>query len=334
MNNTAARRWLRLFWLSTVLMLAVSASLVPHLRNSAEMVRMRNALLVRAQPADFAWTPATVPADFAIENAAPLSLYAQAVARHGLSVAGDDWATALAIGRHLLPDGKRSGGPIQAGLAETYVRITQQREGYCGDYADSFTGLANAAGIFSRPWAFSFDGFGGYGHIFNEVWDRQHERWIMIDVFNNFYVAGADGEPLSAMAFREALEDGRGDLRLMPVDPAAQPGFALDARALAYYRQGLPEWYMWWGNNVFEYDSSPIVVALGKVHRAFEQLGGVAAGVYPQIRILEAPENAAQRNALRWLQLRLVASAVLGALSVLCLAGWLLARRRKVRGVR
>lgn len=76
-----------------------------------------------------------------------------------------------------MPDGRRSGGPIQADLTETYTRITQQGEGYCGDYADSFTGFATAAGVFSRPWAFSFDGFGGHGHIFNEIWDSQNARW-------------------------------------------------------------------------------------------------------------------------------------------------------------
>ena len=42
----AARLWLRLFWLSTALTLAVGATLVPHLRDSAELVRMRNALLL------------------------------------------------------------------------------------------------------------------------------------------------------------------------------------------------------------------------------------------------------------------------------------------------
>lgn len=328
----AARLWLRLFWLSTVLTLAVGATLVPHLRDSAELVRMRNALLLQSAPAAYDWTPGAVPADFARETAAPLPLYADIVARNQLKVEGDDWATALAIGRHLLPDGRRSGGPIQADLTDTYTRITQQGEGYCGDYADSFTGFATAAGVFSRPWAFSFDGFGGRGHIFNEIWDSQHARWVMIDVFNNFYVTDASGQPLSAMAFRAALQAGATDLKLVPVDPMARPGFKYEDKAIDYYRRGLPEWYMWWGNNVFEYDQAPLVRALGGVHRAVEQLGGVAAGVHPGIRILATEQNQAQREAIESLRMRLLAVVVFGLCAGLFLVVWLV-RRRLPRGL-
>ena len=275
------------------------------------------------------WTPANVPAGFAVERAEPLPLYADIVTRDQLKVDGDDWATALAIGRHLLPDGRRQGGAIQADLADTYTRITQQGEGYCGDYADSFTGFATAAGVFSRPWAFSFDGFGGHGHIFNEIWDSQRARWVMIDVFNNFYVIDASGEPLSAMAFRAALEAGAGDLRLIPVDPLASPGFREEAKAFDYYRRGLPEWYMWWGNNVFEYDQAPLVQALGSVHRAAEQLGGVVSGVHPGIRILATEQNVAQRETMQMLRIRLWVVTVLGVLCCLFFVAWLFRRRSR-----
>jgi hypothetical protein len=323
---------LRLFWLSALLTLAVGATLVPHLRDSAELVRMRNALLLQSEPATHDWTPASVPAGFALERAAPLPLYADIVTRNQLDIEGDDWATALAIGRHLLPDGRRSGGAIQADLADTYTRITQQGEGYCGDFADSFTGFATAAGVFSRPWAFSFDGFGGRGHIFNEIWDSQNARWIMIDVFNNFYVTDASGQPLSAMAFRAALQAGATDIKLVPVDPMARPGFKHEDKAIDYYRRGLPEWYMWWGNNVFEYDQAPLVRALGGVHRAVEQLGGVASGVHPVIRILATEQNRAQREAIESLRTRLLAVVVFGLFAGLFFVIWL-ARRRSSRGL-
>ncbi len=327
-----SRLWLRLFWLSALLTLAVGATLVPHLRDSAELVRMRNALLLQSEPAVHDWTPASVPAGFAVETAAPLPLYADTIARNRLKVEGDDWATALAIGRHLLPDGRRTGGPIQADLTDTYTRITQRGEGYCGDYADSFTGFATAAGLFSRPWAFSFDGFGGRGHIFNEIWDSQKARWIMIDVFNNFYVTDASGQPLSAMAFRAALQGDVIDVRLVPVDPMARPGFKLDDKAIDYYRRGLPEWYMWWGNNVFEYDQAPLVRALGGVHRAVEQLGGVASGVHPGIRILATEQNAELREAMQSLKWRLHAAVLLGVASLVLLFAWVLARASSRKG--
>lgn len=286
---------------------------------------MRNALLLDIEPANPDWSPASMPADFARETTAPIPLYADAVTKHSLRVEDDDWATALKIGQHLLVDGRRTGGAIQDDLEQTYLRITGKGEGYCGDFADSFTGLATAAGVFSRPWAFSFDGFGGHGHIFNEIWDSRNARWVMIDVHNNFYVVDGDDTPMSAMAFRNALANGE-SIRLVPVKPTARPGFKYDEKALDYYRRGLPEWYMWWGNNVFEYDQATLVRVLGNAHRALEQLGGVAAGVHPTIRILERPETAAQRESMAWLKVRLLAVVVFGLLSALALIGWWLAR--------
>lgn len=326
-GSVAGRWWLRGFWVCTVITLILAGSLVPHLKNSAELVRMRNALLLDVEPANPDWSPASMPADFARETTAPIPLYADAVTQHSLRVEDDDWATALRIGQHLLVDGKRSGGAIQDDLEQTYLRITGKGEGYCGDFADSFTGLATAAGVFSRPWAFSFDGFGGHGHIFNEIWDRRNARWVMIDVHNNFYVVDGDGHPLSAIAFRDALASGA-DVRLVPVKPSANPGFRFDEKAIEYYRRGLPEWYMWWGNNVFEYDQAKLVRTLGNAHRALEQLGGVVAGVHPTIRILATPENAAQRESMTWLQVRLIAVVVVGLLSLFALIAWLLARRK------
>jgi hypothetical protein len=328
---SATKLWLRLFLISALLTLIVAGSLVPHLRNSTELVRMRNALLLQSQPAEYDWTPATKPESFAVDNGVPMPLYADIVARNALRVEGDDWATALRIGQHLLVDGKRSGGPIQSDLTQTYRRITELGEGYCGDFADTFTGLASAAGVFSRPWAFSFDGFGGHGHIFNEIWDAQQARWIMIDVFNNFYPADAAGRALSAMEFRAALLKGGSTPTLVPVDSHASPGFQHEYKAIEYYEHGLPEWYMWWGNNVFEYDRSPVVRMLGQAHRALEQLGGVATGVYPGMRILERPENELQRERIRWLRVQLLAAVVFGTATLLCFCFWLVCFRAQRR---
>lgn len=328
-DGARVRLWSRLFWLSAILTLAVGATLLPHLRDSTGLVKMRNALLLQSAPAAYDWTPASVPASFAVESAPPLPLYAHIVATEQLRVEGDDWATALAIGRHLLPDGRRSGGAIQADLTDTYRRITVDGEGYCGDYADSFTGFATAAGVFSRPWAFSFDGFGGHGHIFNEIWDSQRDRWVMIDVFNNIYAVGADGEPLSAMQLRAALQAPGAGPKLVPVDPLARPGFKYDDRAIEYYRRGLPEWYMWWGNNVFAYDQAPLTRLLDRAPRALEQFGGVVMGSYPRIRLLHGSDNEAQRNALAQLRLRLLALAGLAVLSGVFFVLWQLARRAR-----
>jgi hypothetical protein len=65
----------------------------------------------------------------------------------------------------------------------------------------SFTGLAIAAGIPVRAWAFSFDGFGGHGHVWVEIWNRQLERWQLLDVFNNYYFVGIEASPVGARVF-------------------------------------------------------------------------------------------------------------------------------------
>lgn len=322
-----ARLWFALFVVSSILTVVTAATLVPHLTDSAELVRMRNALLLQAEPAVYEWSPATPPEAFDVESAQPNPLFAKVVREHALRVEGDDWATALRIGQHLLANGKRNGGAIQSDLDDTYQRITARGDGYCGDFADVFTGLANAAGVFTRPWAFSFDGFGGRGHIFNEVWDSGGGRWIAIDVFNNMYFTDDNGRAMSAMQLHAALADDPPP-RIVRIEPNARPGFKYEDKAIAYYRRGLPEWYMWWGNNVFEYDRSPLVRALGETHRALEQLGGVVAGVHPAVRILETAENLPQREAMARLQMRLIAVVVFGGLAFICLVAWVWTRHR------
>ncbi|KON82470.2 hypothetical protein PA01_11605 [Azoarcus sp. PA01] len=307
------RGWLLLFWCSAFAAVVLGATLVPHFSDSAELVRMRNALLFDSLPASHEWTPADPPADFAIENRPPNPLYAGVVARGNFRAEDGDWVTALGIARHLLAGGRRNGGAIQSDLDETYRRITSHADGYCGDFADVFTGLASAAGVFSRPWAFSFDGFGGRGHIFNEIWDRAERRWIMIDVFNNMYFTGDDGRPLSAAELHAALQRGS-PLRVVPIAAAARPGFKYDVKAIDYYRRGLPEWYMWWGNNVFEYDQAILVRLFGRVSRSLEQIGGIAQGAHPHIRVLQDDANLSQVAAIQRLKWRIF--AFLGALLV------------------
>lgn len=328
--KSAVERWRAAFWLSAALAVLLAASLAPYLTSSTELVRLRNALLYEPAAAETAWTPEAPPSDFRTERVAPSRLFADTVVAQQLVVEGQDWQTALNIGQHLLQGVVRhrgNGGPIQAGLAETYGRITGAGEGYCGDYVDVFTGLASTAGLFARAWAFSFDGFGGHGHIFNEIWDRQAGTWRMIDVFNNAYVVDAAGEPVSAMAFRQMLRSGA-PIAWRRVEPAARPGFIHTEKADDYYRRGAAQWYLWWGNNVFEYDAHPVVNALDGVSRPLAQLAAIGAGVHPEVRVLHDEANAAARERLQWvgLHVRLVAAGLPVAM-LLALVSWLAWRR-------
>lgn len=311
-----------LSWILLCAFVVMAGSLVPYLAASSDMVKLRNALLVDPQPADSAWTPATLPAGYLVGGTGRVDpKFAELVQRFDLRVDGDDWATALRIGQQLRQPGRVPGNPIQSDLAETYRRITENAEGYCADFADVFTALAQAAGIFSRSWAFSFDGFGGHGHVFNEIWDRRSERWIMLDVFNNFYFADAAGRPLSALEARQVLLAGSAP-RMIPVAPASPPGYRYPEKAIDYYRRGLPEWYMWWGNNVFEYDGAPPIQLASRVSRSVEQLVAVGIGLHPHIRIVRSESNVLQRAQLERLRWRLYAVMGLGLGVLLCGLVW------------
>lgn len=183
---------------------------------------MRNALLVdeRFDAADD-WAPPGFPPEFKQERDAPYPEFTQAVERLGLASMAGDWERSLAISKHLLGSSPvLTGNDIHSDLRDTYRRIVKGGEGYCGDFVDVFVGLANAAGMTTRPWAFSFDGFGGHGHIWVEIWNREKHDWQLVDIFNNFYFSLSDGKPLSAFALRRALMAESKDLRLQPSMPA------------------------------------------------------------------------------------------------------------------
>ncbi len=322
-----------LFWGCLAVVVLCSASLVPHLTASSELVRLRNALLLDAEPANAVWTPAALPPDFRAGSPASTDpKFADLARRFSLRIEGDDWGTALRIGQILRQPGRAPGNPIQSSLSETYRRITDNAEGYCADFSDVFTALAQASGVFSRSWAFSFDGFGGHGHVFNEIWDRRSGRWIMLDVFNNFYFVDAAGRPLSALEVRDVLLSG-GAPRMIPVAPASPPGYRYPEKAIDYYRRGLPEWYLWWGNNVFENDRSSLVRLASKAGRSAEQLLALGAGLYPHIRILESRDNEVQRQQLENIRLRLVTLLVAGVFAAGAAVSWWWAARQRRKAV-
>lgn len=316
----AQLRWRLLIWGSLAVMALALLSLAPHFGSSSELVRLRNAsLLASADSAGFDWQPNTMPADFLREGGPADASYVEAARRLGLAALPSDWDRVLAISAHLLSHPQLAGTPIQSDLRNTYVRILKDGTGYCGDFTRTFMALALAAGMQVRAWSFSFDGFGGHGHIWPEVWNRQLGQWQLVDIFNNYYFVAAEGAPLSALAMRRALMASPESLRLLPLVPGARPGYEIEAKAWDYYRRGLPEWYLSWGNNVFSYDRAILVRSLGPWSRALEQLGGIVQGVYPHIHILADAANAQQVASLFRLRqhLLVVASLVAGALVAL-----------------
>ncbi len=297
-----------------------------------EVTRLRNALLAeRGVPQDFVWTPDNWPADFQREQLpVPLTLSAW----HGLQNANAEtaWLRALQLAKALTGQPRR-GNAIAKPTLTTLRLIETTGAGYCADYTKVFMALSHAAGIPSRQWSFSFDGFGGWGHTFNEVWDESTGGWRMIDVFNGFYPRDQlTGEPLSALAFRQLLLQQPERLIWERLE-AGRFGFKSDAEAERYFRHGADEWYLWWGNDPLSYDSNPLVASAARFGRLPEQGVGWLTGALPRFRILLTDGNSAAVSALMQVKYTLWFAAVLELLLGLLLLsllwnGWQKRRHR------
>lgn len=264
-------------------------------------VRVRNAFLLRAgKYEDFSWTPATMPGDFRAERALAPEAIAAAVSAAGIGKAGDDWPRALALVTMLVRHSQREGA-LQADL-ETTLRGIEHGSGHCVDFVRVFLASAHAAGLFCRQWAFSFDGFGGHGHTFVEVFDRKRGRWAAIDVHNNVYpvVAGSD-EPLGALALRSALVNAPASIEFRRAG-AGRLGYPHPEKLLAYYRRGIGQWYLWWGNDVVSRERAGLTGVVGRVSSSLAYRVGSAIGGMPKLVAVVTPENrqlVTQMHALR-----------------------------------
>ena len=329
----SALRWRKGAWLCFGALALCVLSLFPYLTSSTELVRLRNALvLIEERGHGFEWTPATVPLDFMLERGPADPLFVDAAQKLGLAEMSSDWERALAISRHLLSNPKLVGTPIQSNLRDTYRRILEDGTGYCGDFTRVFMAFALAAGIPVRAWAFSFDGFGGYGHIWPEIWNRQLNRWQLVDVFNNFYFHGEDGVAISALEFRQAMLTAPNSIRRSLLHTGARPGYEIEEKMWAWYRKGLPEWYMAWGNNVFSYDRALMVRNLGRFSRSLEQAQAIYLDVHPKVSLLVNNENRTRSDALWRVRLHLMIAAwgafILTVALVVCLVFWRVALGR------
>lgn len=282
---------------------------------SSEAVRVRNALIFDViDMREIQWIPSRYPRSFKLDTSSPPVLFQNAVARMERSATGynADVDLALAIGRYLAV-GKVKGGAIQSDTVSTFETIMREGTGYCADFTQVFNGLAHAAALPVREWGMSFDGFGGEGHAFNEIFDRERGQWVFVDAFYSFYVTDRSTDlPMSALQFRERLKDRKSwpSIRVVPISDVR---FAFDSeiRALEYYYRGVDEFYVWWGNNVFQYDSSPMVQVAARISRSAEQVFAILAGVHPQIRIPILPENEASIAGLKIVKFKFLALLLL-----------------------
>jgi hypothetical protein len=232
----------------------------------------------------------------------------------------DDFQRAMQLARHLVSN-KKNGGGIRSGDSFlTYDQI-QSGKGYCADYSRVFTALAISARIPVRAWGFGVDGFGS-GHAFNEIYDKDIGKWILIDSFYSLYVVDkGTGVPLSVLEFQERLVDERQnqDIQVKPIEPA-KFAFKSSEQAISYYRKGSDQFYLNWGHNVFNSDHNSSEKFLATLPRPIEVAGRILAGIRPDIKILRTDSNQGHIDKLsrtKWIFLSLLAMGTLLTMSLL-----------------
>jgi hypothetical protein len=280
-----------------------------------QAVRVRNAFLLRrGRPEDFTWTPSVTPLDFRAERLAAPAVIAAAVEAIGMRREDGDWARACALVGMLVRHAQHEGG-IGADLAGTFEGIVSGH-GYCSDYVRVYMAAARCADLFCRQWAFSFDGFGGHGHTFVEIYDRQRAAWVFVDVHNNVYAAlvGNDA-PLDALSLRQALIGAPSAIEFRRAAPG-RLGFPQPEKLRDYYRRGAGEWYLWWGNDVIAREQRGLIGALGVVSGRLAHWAGSAFGGVPPLVVLATSENERAIARMEALRRRVawgaLASALLG----------------------
>jgi teichuronic acid biosynthesis glycosyltransferase TuaC len=325
-KNGLRRRWSAVRTAVAALGLALLATAIwpvlPHLDGGTELVRLRHALLLGPDlPATTDWQPPAWPNDFRRDHRPTTAYFAEQAKLLGLAAIPGDWARSQAIGRQLLTSASAlTGTPIRRGLEDTHRTIVREGRGYCGDFVRAFEALGQAGGLVVRPWAFSFDGYGGHGHIWLEVWNREVARWQLIDVFNNQWFSAEPGGPaLGALELLQLMRAG-GTPSVRRWVAGGRLGYEDETKYLQYVRRGLSQWMLVSGNNVTSVDQSGLVRLLRPLGRVAEGVGVVLAGDSPKVRMVVVPESAKQRQAMHRLHAGLARSAILGPLGFLLLA--------------
>ncbi len=291
------------------LLVAVILSVLLRAYPSTEAVRLRNALLLQIDPnARFDWTPHQVPADFMVEHL-PVPAPIAAAARAIVATAGsDDFSLARALAAHLNAHAVKGDRIPSLDVAEIYQTIINEGTGYCADVVDAYIALAHAVGLFARPWAFSFDGFGGHGHINVEVFDRTRGTWVMLDVFNNVLATDRrTGRPLSVAEFRSAFGVDRSNVVFLPIAAGPQRMPVYD-KLVEYYARGFDQWYLWNGNNVVSRTAGPLVASAGRIAEPMAELLSVWQGRYPYLVPIVSTTNRTMLESMRSLRITLLGS--------------------------
>ncbi len=276
------------------IMVGIALWVISKAQPASEMTRLRNALLLDVGTiADFTWSPQQAPKDFNSEKGnvpKEIQVFAQAI------LGNSEWKKTLnAV--DALRGNAHLNGAIQANTVTALNEILISGRGYCADFTQVMNAVSYQQKISIREWGMSFDGYGGWGHAFNEVYIDEWKKWVFIDVFNGFYVTTNESNiPLSTLEFREILATTPDKVLIHRT--AGRFGFKSDQVAIEYYLRGVNQFYLWWGNDSLTYDDNAVINFIAPLGRAIEQASAILIGIHPKIRILPLPENIEMREAM------------------------------------
>ncbi|SFK99963.1 hypothetical protein SAMN05216302_102536 [Nitrosomonas aestuarii] len=277
---------------------------------SEEAARIRNSLVHQpGQLDDFIWNPSTYPADFKIETALPPLYFKQFIESLPIEPDMSELDKFLLAAKKII-DRERRGGPIMSNTVDALKKMQSEGIGWCSDYTQVFNGIAHTMEIPVREWGISFDGYSGYGHAFNEIFDKKLGKWVFIDAFYAFYVSNSEGEPLSVLEFRQMLSTSPDQLIIHKIIQE-QFGFKDNAAALDYYQRGMPQLFLIWANDVFSYDANPLIQLAGSYSRMAEQITGILLGINQEIRLYPDPHSLQQQNKLLSLKYKVISIIML-----------------------
>ena len=294
-------------WLVAVVVLSLLTSVAVLIYRVTPLeengIKYRNALVsTPASLGKFSWTPENRPDWFLQENEPvpePWQTITTAILPDGTGALSNLEKSKL-IARHLVENVRHRRG-IRSNTLDTYHKITDKGLGYCADYAQVFDALAHSAGIPVREWGISFGGFGG-GHGFNEIYDPEWKKWILIDSFESFYpVDRNSGTPLSVLEFMSLIGQNRAnEIQIVKIDDDHfRRHLKTDQRAFHFYGKGKDQIFMYGGNSVLTYDSNALVNTLGGISRSLEQMVAIMLGVHPTMLILKTEANAEELENLQ-----------------------------------
>jgi hypothetical protein len=313
----AIRRWFpHLPLLACVLVLLVSAVALARM----DPIRVRAAWIVRVgQAPDFDWTPAAPPASFQIESARPTEEF---VATAGQVARRGDLETAKAAALYIASFVDPKSSAVQRGVTETLRSMRESGLGFCSDVSQVFVGLTHALGLTAREWSVFYGQFGGSAHTFNEIFDRQRNKWVMVDAHSAFVPFHArSGEPLSFLELRDLVATGHEEE--IRVEFLAETFFTDAAEVFDFYRPGLHRAGLTWANAEFAAEAGILHSLLSPLSIRLEQGARILAGDFPALVVLPTKLGVAESAALARTRARTLALAGLAGGALLLLpAAW------------